>query len=350
VKRTVPLLITAILGLLLIVSNFVPVADSLGSIASIHFDILASLAAVLGGGNLLRSHGEKVLRRQAGWGYSAIAVIAFVATLGVGLFKVGVTVKPGYWCLLTAGGQELGIAQLDAADGARGLTVTVYGQPAGTTPDVVIAGQKVGTCQIGERGKGDFSLEYKPSSAAEAASATSAAVQRSATSPYEADPALLLTLVKPGDAVQVGNAVRGTLVAYGAHTGEFNEDGSALGFAYEYGMRPLQSTMFALLAFYVASAAFRAFRARNVESVLLLGTAFLILLGRTVLGTWLTAGLPQQGFWSFFTISNLTTWVMQVFTTAGTRAIMIGVALGIASTSLKVLLGIDRSYLGQKGD
>ena len=342
-KRTVPLLITAILGLLLIVSNFVPVADSLGSIASIHFDILASLAAVLGGGNLLRSHGEKVLRRQAGWGYSAIAVIAFVATLGVGLFKVGVTVKPGYWCLLTAGGQELGIAQLDAADGARGLTVTVYGQPAGTTPDVVIAGQKVGTCQIGERGKGDFSLEYKPSSAAEAASATT-------TTAAEADPALLLTRVKPGDAVQVGDAIRGTLVAYGAHTGEFNEDGSALGFVYEYGMRPLQSTMFALLAFYVASAAFRAFRARNVESVLLLGTAFLILLGRTVLGTWLTAGLPQQGFWSFFTISNLTTWVMQVFTTAGTRAIMIGVALGIASTSLKVLLGIDRSYLGQKGD
>jgi hypothetical protein len=37
---------------------------------------------------------------------------------------------------------------------------------------------------------------------------------------------------------------------------------------------------------------------------------------------------------------------MQVFNTAGTRAIMIGIALGIASTSLKVLLGVDRSYLG----
>ena len=37
---------------------------------------------------------------------------------------------------------------------------------------------------------------------------------------------------------------------------------------------------------------------------------------------------------------------MDVFNTAGMRAIKIGVALGIVSTSLRVLLGIDRSYLG----
>jgi hypothetical protein len=38
---------------------------------------------------------------------------------------------------------------------------------------------------------------------------------------------------------------------------------------------------------------------------------------------------------------------MSVFNTAGNRAIMIGIALGIVATSLKVLLGIDRSYLGK---
>ena len=37
---------------------------------------------------------------------------------------------------------------------------------------------------------------------------------------------------------------------------------------------------------------------------------------------------------------------MDVFNTAGNRAIMIGIALGTASVSLKILLGVDRSYLG----
>ena len=45
-------------------------------------------------------------------------------------------------------------------------------------------------------------------------------------------------------------------------------------------------------------------------------------------------------------MENLKILIMRVFTTAGTRAIMIGIALGIASTSIKIMLGQDRSYLG----
>ena len=104
------------------------------------------------------------------------------------------------------------------------------------------------------------------------------------------------------------------------------------------------ATMFAMLAFYVASAAFRAFRAKNTEAILLLGTAFIILLGRTFAGVFLTSWLPES--LSGLRIENLTVTIMQVFNTAGNSAIMIGIALGIASTSLKVLLGVDRSYLG----
>ena len=49
-------------------------------------------------------------------------------------------------------------------------------------------------------------------------------------------------------------------------------------------------------------------------------------------------------------LENLTVYIMQVFNTAGNRAIMIGIALGIASTSLKVILGVDRPYLGSGED
>ncbi|MCA9072216.1 MAG: hypothetical protein KDA84_24990 [Planctomycetaceae bacterium] len=131
-------------------------------------------------------------------------------------------------------------------------------------------------------------------------------------------------------------------------SGGFNDQGTAFWWIYEYLFKPLTATMFSLLAFYVASAAFRAFRAKNVEATLLLGTAFIILLGRTYVGVWLTDWVPDS--LSGLRIENLAVYIMQVFNTAGNRAIMIGIALGIASTSLKVLLGIDRSYLGSQED
>jgi len=127
-------------------------------------------------------------------------------------------------------------------------------------------------------------------------------------------------------------------------SGEYNAQGSPFWWLYEYAFKPLTATMFAMLAFYVASAAFRAFRAKNLEATLLLATAFIILLGRTFAGVVVTAWLPD--WLSGLRIENLTVTIMAVFNTAGSRAIVIGIALGIASTSLKVLLGIDRSYLG----
>ena len=127
-------------------------------------------------------------------------------------------------------------------------------------------------------------------------------------------------------------------------SGEYSAQGHPFWWLYEYVFKPLQATTFAMLAFYVASAAFRAFRAKNVEAILLLGTAFIILLGRTFAGVFMTAWLPDWA--SGLKIENLSVYIMQVFNTAGGRAIMIGIALGVASTSLKVLLGVDRSYLG----
>jgi len=128
-------------------------------------------------------------------------------------------------------------------------------------------------------------------------------------------------------------------------SGPYNSPGSVFGWLYEFSFKPLQATMFSLLAFYVASAAFRAFRAKNLQAILLLATAFIILLGQTFAGYWLTSWIPDSSPLAPLKIKSLTEFVA-VFLTAGSRAIMIGIALGVASTSLKILLGIDRSYLG----
>jgi hypothetical protein len=98
---------------------------------------------------------------------------------------------------------------------------------------------------------------------------------------------------------------------------------------------PLQATMFALLAFFIASAAFRAFRVRTFQASLLAITAILVMIGRVPVGEKLWASFP-----------DLVEWIMNVPQLAGKRAIMIGAALGAISTALKVLVGLERTYLG----
>jgi hypothetical protein len=99
--------------------------------------------------------------------------------------------------------------------------------------------------------------------------------------------------------------------------------------------------MFALLAFFVASASYRAFRARNVEATLLLLAAFFVMLGRVPVGDLLTIWMPEG-----FQMSAWANWIMNVLNAAGQRAIMIGIALGLVSTSLRIILGLERAYLG----
>ncbi len=121
-------------------------------------------------------------------------------------------------------------------------------------------------------------------------------------------------------------------------------EGSVFDWIFTYIFNPLSSTMFSLLAFFIASAAFRAFKAKTLEATLLLVTAFIVMVGRVPLGefAWNMVGLDH-----IIPMNDLIDrWIMGAFNTAGQRAIMIGSAIGLISVSLKILLGIERSYLG----
>lgn len=98
---------------------------------------------------------------------------------------------------------------------------------------------------------------------------------------------------------------------------------------------PLDATMFSLLAFFVASAAYRTFRARTPEATLLLVAALIVMMGRVPLGEMIHAQFPV-----------VTEWIMSVPAVAGKRAIMFGVALGAIATSLRIMLGLERQHLG----
>ncbi|MFH1700991.1 MAG: hypothetical protein ABIE07_10420 [Candidatus Zixiibacteriota bacterium] len=125
-------------------------------------------------------------------------------------------------------------------------------------------------------------------------------------------------------------------------------EGTALKVIFDNIIAPLSSTMYALLAFFVASASYRAFRAKNREATILLIAAFIILLGRTPLGMAVTGWIPES--FSVLQIPNLAVWIMNGPNLAGQRAILIGVGLGVVSMSLRLILGMERTYLGSDND
>ena len=79
--------------------------------------------------------------------------------------------------------------------------------------------------------------------------------------------------------------------------------------------------------------------ARTVDAALLLLAAIIVMTGRVPIGGWIAAhtGIDVPAFMD---------WILGGPNLAAKRAILLGVSLGAVTTSLKIILGIERSYLG----
>lgn len=135
-------------------------------------------------------------------------------------------------------------------------------------------------------------------------------------------------------------ALLGTVTIGAIEGAGFLNPGMKTKWIYDNLYSPMQSTMFSLLAFFVASAAFRAFRIRTLEAGLLAVAALIVMLGRVPLGNVLTGFMPEG-----LRLQGIQEWIMTVPQNAAKRAILIGAALGVMATGLRVILGVERSYL-----
>ncbi|MBW2278543.1 MAG: hypothetical protein JRF63_13700 [Deltaproteobacteria bacterium] len=115
------------------------------------------------------------------------------------------------------------------------------------------------------------------------------------------------------------------------------QDGGLFSTWFKHLITPIESTMFALLAFFIASAAFRAFRARTTGATILLLSAGVVMLG---LIPAVEDAVPP--------LAKLAKFLLDYPNTAAKRAIMIGVGLGAISVALKTILGIDRTLLDRE--
>lgn len=107
---------------------------------------------------------------------------------------------------------------------------------------------------------------------------------------------------------------------------------------YWYQMLPVQlgNMTFALLCFYIASSAYRAFRMRSFEATLLLVSAILVMLGGVSAGYQMWSGMP-----------TIKSWIMDIFNTPAIRGMGLGITLGALAQSARNLLGIERGYMAE---
>lgn len=111
------------------------------------------------------------------------------------------------------------------------------------------------------------------------------------------------------------------------------DTGSRFSWIYNTFYSSMAATMFSLLAFFIASAAFRAFRVRTVEALLLAVAAFILMLGRVPIGNLIHPALPQAA-----------DWLMEIPQNAAKRGILMGAALGVMATGFRIILGIEKTY------
>jgi hypothetical protein len=299
VKSTLPVMLGVLVGCYMVVEYFIPhyaVRDVTAHVLE-WGGIVAASAYVIGGINVVQVTWPKIRRRESDWGYKVVLLGSAAIMAIVGLpwrSMTGTTREPG-WAMRLAPSPELVRAHrarviVEAPDDV----ITSVGPRIVAGPNIVTIDPGEIAIKAGRRAVGYDTFEGKIS------------LHEGDVAVVAADPQM----------------------AWGAN-------GRVRTWLYDYVFAPCNATMFALLAFFVASAAFRAFRARNVEAALLLGSAIIVLLAQAPIGRWITTALP-----------HLSDWILDILSNGSRRAIIMGAAVGAIATGLRVILGIERSHLG----
>ena len=102
---------------------------------------------------------------------------------------------------------------------------------------------------------------------------------------------------------------------------------------------PLGTAFWGLLAPYIVTASYRAFRIKSVESTILALCCFFVLLRNAPLGGAIWSGFPVIG-----------DWISDYPQTMGSRVFWVGVAIGSISLYIRTLRGVETAHLGFTGD
>lgn len=99
----------------------------------------------------------------------------------------------------------------------------------------------------------------------------------------------------------------------------------------------LEAVMFSLIAFFILSAAFRAFRVRSIEATIMMVTALIVLASFVPFMLKLTDAFPANA-----KVDTVGLWILTYINTPALRAINLGLALGVVAMALRIMLGLEK--------
>lgn len=121
----------------------------------------------------------------------------------------------------------------------------------------------------------------------------------------------------------------------------------------------MDSAMFSMIAFFILSAAYRAFRIRSVEATVLMASALILMVSLLGMATFmwnhgvsniaLSMHLPQANpdvneasYLNSFKLTSIATWVKNYMQVPALRAVDFGIGLGALAMGLRLWLGLEK--------
>lgn len=115
-------------------------------------------------------------------------------------------------------------------------------------------------------------------------------------------------------------------------------------------LQQMEAVMFSLIAFFILSAAYRAFRVRSIEATILLASAVIIMLSLMGGAVFLwdgridaMTGQNPDAFLNNFKLSEVAGWLRNNVERPGLRAIDFGIGLGALAMGLRLWLSLERT-------
>jgi hypothetical protein len=119
-------------------------------------------------------------------------------------------------------------------------------------------------------------------------------------------------------------------------------------FLFEGLLQQMDAAMFSIIAFFIMSAAYRAFRVRSVEATILLATALIVILSLmgAVAFEW-DEGVARMANGNplllNLQLTEISQWLRNTFQTSSLRGIAFGVGIGALAMGLRIWLSLERT-------